>query len=119
MPQSNPQLQAHKDWIGFVQPVGLVVSPKALIDAQAQVDVRAAIGPQQKLIALTGADAARDSDFQRFTTEILGWRNDDLKSGEELEELTVVLPEFGDYLAPTHAVRDAEQAESWLLLVEQ
>ena len=34
MTRIDPALQAHKDWIGFVKPVGLVVSPRTLIEAQ-------------------------------------------------------------------------------------
>ena len=32
------EIRAHQEWLGFVQPVGLVVSPPALVAAQAQVD---------------------------------------------------------------------------------
>ena len=69
MTRIDPALQAHKDWIGFVQPVGLVVSPRALIDAQAQIDVRAAMAPQQILLTLTGEDHVRITDLHRLTTE--------------------------------------------------
>ena len=31
---SDPELEAHKEWIGYLQPVGLVVSPPALQKAQ-------------------------------------------------------------------------------------
>ena len=34
----DPELQAHKAWLGLVQPVGLVVAPPALIEAQAFLD---------------------------------------------------------------------------------
>ena len=31
----NPELLTHIEWLGYLQPVGLVVSPPALVDAQA------------------------------------------------------------------------------------
>jgi hypothetical protein len=31
----DPEIYAHKQWLGYVQPVGLVVSPIALAAAQA------------------------------------------------------------------------------------
>jgi hypothetical protein len=112
----DPALQAHKDWINFVQPVGLVVSPRALIEAQAHIDVRAAMAPQQVLLGITNDDHDRLSDFAGFTTELLGWRESDLQSGEALSDLCVTLTDLGDTLAPTFAVRGPDSDE-WLLLV--
>ena len=80
MTHLDPQLQAHKDWLGFVQPDGLVVSPRALVDAQAHVDVRAAMEPQQKLLTLLDDESSRLIDFRRFTIEVLRWRADDLRA---------------------------------------
>ena len=34
----DPELIAHRDWLGLVQPLGLVVSPPALVKAQAVLD---------------------------------------------------------------------------------
>ena len=33
MANHDPELRAHKEWLGLLQPVGLVVSPPALIKA--------------------------------------------------------------------------------------
>src|SRR5206468_3818911 len=39
MPSTDEQLlAAHREWIGYVQPVGLVVAPTALLSAQAVLD---------------------------------------------------------------------------------
>lgn len=119
MTRIDPALQAHKDWISFVQPVGLVVSSRALIEAQARIDVHAAIPAQQSLLSITDADHVRIVDLHRFTTEVLGWRASDLISGEALNPLSVALPELGDALTPTYAVRDAEHADQWLMLVSE
>ena len=48
---ANPVLAAHKEWIGYLQPVGLVVSPHALLAAQAVVSELVS-EPQQRLRAL-------------------------------------------------------------------
>jgi Eco57I restriction-modification methylase/MmeI, target recognition domain len=117
MTKIDPALQAHKDWISFVQPTGLVVSPRALVEAQARIDVYASIPLQQSLLGVTEADHQRLLDFDRFTTEVLGWRESDLISGKELSDLSVALPDLGDTLIPTHAVHDAEQPDRWLMLV--
>src|SRR6266566_2385715 len=119
MTRFDPTLQAHKDWIGFVRPVGLVVSPRALLDGQAQIDVRAAMEPQRILLALCDPNGSRLSDYARLTTEVLSWRSEDLKTGEVLDELIVALPEFGDSLRPSCAVRDAEEPDQWLLLIQE
>jgi len=29
----NPELKAHQEWLGYLQPVGLVVAPAAMVDA--------------------------------------------------------------------------------------
>lgn len=34
----DPELEVHKEWLGNLQPVGLVVSPPALLQAQAHVN---------------------------------------------------------------------------------
>jgi len=119
MTRIDPALQAHKDWINFVRPVGLVVSPRALIEAQAHIDVRAAMAPQQVLLAITNDDHVRLNDFARFTTDLLGWRESDLRSGEVLEDLSVTLAEMGDTLTPSYAVSDPENPDEWLLLVRE
>ena len=46
----DPETIAHQEWIGYVQPVGLVVSIPALSSAQAYVN-RNIAPQQQKLLA--------------------------------------------------------------------
>ncbi len=29
----NPELRAHQEWLGYLQPVGLVVAPASMVDA--------------------------------------------------------------------------------------
>ncbi|MBW4669008.1 MAG: class I SAM-dependent DNA methyltransferase [Cyanomargarita calcarea GSE-NOS-MK-12-04C] len=121
----NLEIQAHKEWLGFLQPVGLVVSPTALVAAQASVN-RNVVELQQQLLANVGtlslnqyvaSDPLSISDFRAFTVDILGWETTDLvDSPEVLEELAVSLPEYGEVLRPTYAVPDDNNG--WLMLLQ-
>lgn len=120
-----PEIRAHQEWIGFLQPVGLVVSTPALVAAQAILS-RNVVPQQQVLTALVtrdGADRATLTDLPRLCIEVLGWEPADLAgapSGPELpRSLDVSLQEYGELLAPTYAVADPERPASWLLLLEQ
>jgi hypothetical protein len=117
----NLEIQAHKEWLGFLQPVGLVVSPPALVAAQASVN-RNVVDLQQKLLACVdhkeqGSQFAI-SDFRAFTIDVLGWETTDLiDNPEQLAELAVSLPEYGEILQPTYAVPN--ENDGWLMLVQE
>ena len=51
----DPDLRAHQEWIGYLQPVGLVVSPPALVAAGALPD-RNVAEPQESLRDLVSGD---------------------------------------------------------------
>jgi hypothetical protein len=121
----DPVLEAHKRWLGYLQPVGLVVSPHALVAAQAipTVQVHAL---QRRLQALLLAPPAPDhdahfrplADLATLLTEALDWRPSDLQTPPDA--LAVPLPEYGTTLRPTYAVRDPRGAadKPWLALVQ-
>ncbi len=134
---ADPELRAHQEWLGFLQPVGLVVSAPALAAKGAFVD-RNIVPAQQRLIALLeerSIEGERDAgvraltDFPRFCTEFLGWEPGDLAGapgGPPLPAaLEVVLPEYGERLAPSYAVPDpdvpaeAPLASRTLLLIQE
>ncbi len=114
----SPELRAHQEWLGLVQPVGLVVSPPALLAAQAHVN-RNIIAEQQALHAVVQEvdDEPVLSGFIAFTQRVLGWEVSDLVHAVP-DSLVVPLPEYGDVLRPTYAVPDADDADAWLLLVQ-
>src|SRR5437773_1139065 len=61
MPSTDEQLlAAHREWIGYVQPVGLVVAPAALLSAQAVLDrnVTDAQAQLRALLRRRGASSA-------------------------------------------------------------
>ncbi len=129
MPKYDPQLTAHKSWLGLVQPVGLVVSPPALVKAQAVLD-RNVVDRQQTLLSIVrqpprtafgDQEAPYLDDFPRFTEQVLGWAPEDLAGGpggpELADDLELALPDYGDTLRPTYAVVDGMADDKVLMLV--
>ena len=101
---------AHQEWLGFVQPVGLVVSPPVMVDAQVVPD-RNVSGRQREFTALlerddTGATTHwRAPDIRRVFLDWLGWDETDLVDADaDRERLEIALPELQAVLAPTWAV---------------
>ena len=120
----DPELRAHQEWLGFLQPSGLVVSPAALRDAQAYVN-KNIFREQEILKQLAGwgvADPPRILSFPNLGSQFFGWELGDLAGapgGPELPKaLEVPLPDYSEVLAPTYAVPDPANQGSWLMLVK-
>jgi hypothetical protein len=116
---TDPELLRHKEWLGFLQPVGLVVSPPALVKAQAVVS-RNVVELQQTLreTVETVDNLYCISNFAALSVNLLSWEPTDLVPASELpSELSVLLREYGEILAPSFAVPDSESA-GWLMLVQ-
>ncbi len=105
----SPEEFAHREWLGYVQPVGLVVSVPALLSAQCYINKN--IGrEQQRLIDLLPKD--KDGtvkpellDFLSFVREVLLWdQNDLIPFGEQHSELEIALPQYRETLQPTYFV---------------
>lgn len=123
---------AHREWLGYVQPVGLVVSIPALLAAQAHLN-RHIAPEQQRFLACLPRERSDDvipeiRDFAEFTQTVLEWEPADLVAlpevvtlPEDLAALEVVLPEYHETLRPTYGVREfvpkTGQAP-WLLLIQ-
>ena len=111
---------AHLEWLGFVQPTGLVVSAPALVRAGAILDRRDADG-QQRLRECVDErrERWRDAepviaDFEelrpaRARLELLpeGLRRDRTATRSR-PELEVPLPDYGETLRPDFAVRERD-----------
>ena len=114
----------HQEWMGFVQPVGLVVAPTVMADAQVIPD-RNISGRQREFRQLLeesgrGATARwRAPDIRRLFVELLGWSEDDLVVADTAQEiLEVSLPELQVVLSATWAVpADYEQNNQWIMLI--
>ncbi len=125
----DPEHFAHQQWLGFVQPVGLVVSIPALLAAQAYVN-RNILAEQKRFLDSLPRDAKDEvipeiRDFPAFTREVLGWVATDLvgaaASDPIPESLEVALPEYHERLRPTYAVREFKPKDTdkpWLMLIE-
>ncbi len=119
---NDPEIRSHKEWLGFLQPVGLVVSPPALVAVQAVVN-RNVVELQQALLNAVSNDilptAIADerfliSDFSAFAINVLGWQKTDLV--ESPDELAVSLPEYSEVLTPTYGVPNLDNS-GWLMQV--
>ena len=119
---NDPEIRLHKEWLGFLQPVGLVVSPPALSAAQAVVN-RNVVELQQILQEVArcepfsgeiGKETFRIDDFPAFTINVLGWQPEDLVVSPE--ELAIALPDYNEVLTPTYAVPDPNGG--WMMLVQ-
>jgi hypothetical protein len=131
---TDPELRAHHEWLGFLQPVGLAVSPPALLATQTYVQ-RNIIPEQQILLGLVhkekiaiGPDGDKEEqpfipDFPEFCIQFLGWRPTDIAgmegSPEIPESLRIALPDYGETLSPDFAVPDPDQPDNWVLLAQK
>jgi hypothetical protein len=125
----DPETLSHVEWLGYVQPVGLVVSIPALLAAQAHIN-RNITPDHQRFLDCLPRDAhdvpiPEIRDFAEFTQNVLGWRPGDLQpvlpGDPRYSSLEVPLPEYGETLRPTHVVCEPEPKEPehpWMMLVQ-
>ena len=115
---------AHQEWLGFVQPVGLLLSPIVMVDAQVVPD-RNISGRQREFRELLEEDGSGAtarwfaSDIRRVFLDYLGWEEGDLldASGHR-DALEIALPELQVVLSSTWAVPADENTDSaWTMLV--
>ena len=133
MATPDPNTRAHLEWLGFIQPQGLVVSAPALAKAGAILNRQDAEG-QSRLAACIREreiDPARGpepclSDFREFAATVLGWgfAPRGYAGTEETPipaELEVPFPDYGETLRPDFAVRERDPRDGeppWQLLVQ-
>ena len=133
MPAQDPNTRAHLEWLGFIQPNGLVVSAPALVKAGAILNRQDAEG--QALLAgcvhqptvFPGRDPEPCvGDFREFASAVLGWGFSSRGYAGTAEspvpaDLTVALPDYGETLHPDFAVRERDPRNGtlpWQLLVQ-
>jgi len=125
----DPAVLAHQEWLGYVQPSGLVVSIPAMLEANVRINANQ--GPEHRqfleyfLEDKDGEPIAMLGSFPEFAEAVLGWQTGDLYGapGSDLlpESLEAVLPEYNETLRPTYALREfdpAPGANEWILLVQ-
>ena len=128
----DPEHLAHLEWLGYVQPVGVVVSIPALLAAQAHINRHIAPDHQRFLDCLPrdthDAILPEIHDFAGFAQHVLGWEPTDLLPipetttlPEDLAALEVTLPEYHETLRPTYGVREFAPRDGqspWLMLIQ-
>jgi N-6 DNA Methylase len=131
---SNPEyrrnIRAHQAWLGYLQPEGLVVSAVALADAGVEVDLRGIETQQRFLSFVQEVERGEQTvnailDLPSLCLNFLGWPAVALSGLDPArplpDDLMVALPEVGEMLSPSFALRDPrakEPASTWLLLVK-
>lgn len=121
------EFEIHRSWLGLLQPVGLVVSPRALVAAQTYPD-RTVTELQEALKEVCDQRRAGPLgepepcllDFPAFVTRVLGWRADDLAEPVAQDgdgtPLEVVLPDYHETLRPDYVVRDFQTRKPVMLV---
>ena len=117
---------AHQEWLGFVQPVGLVVSPNVMVNAQVVPD-RNIAGRQREfreLLEENGNGVTARScapDLRRVFLDYLDWEEGDLlDAAGHQDALEIALPELQVVLSPTWAVPgDADTDTVWTMLIRE
>ena len=122
MPAPDPNTRAHLEWLGFIQPNGLVVSAPALAKAGAILNRQDTEGQSRLLgcIRERAFDPARGpepciADFREFAATVLDWGFSPrgYAGTEEAPipaELELALPDYGETLRPDFAVRERNPA---------
>ena len=133
MPAPDPNTRAHLEWLGFIQPNGLVVSAPALAKAGAILNRQDTEGQSRLLgcIRERTVDPARGpepciADFREFAATVLDWgfSPHGYAGTEEAPvpaELELPLPDYGETLRPDFAVRERDPRDGgtpWQLLVQ-
>ena len=133
MAPPDPNTHAHLEWLGFIQPNGLVVSAPALVKAGAILNRQDAEGQGllagcvDQRVVVPGRDPEPCvRDFREFASAVLGWRFSPrgYAGTEEAPvpaDLTVVLPDYGETLRPDFVVRERDPqngASPWQMLVQ-
>jgi hypothetical protein len=100
----TPTEQLHADWLGMLQPEGLVVSIPVLVEMDAYV--RQPGETQDQLRALVPAGELDRAGFDRLLAEVLGWSAQRIADAAALDAMGVPLPELGVVLRPDAALVD-------------
>jgi N-6 DNA Methylase len=108
-------IEAHREWLGFVQPIGLVVAEPVLVERGVILD-RHARPRQERFKELLDGDEQRLTDIRALFTDFLGWEAGDL--AEPADALRVRLPELSVTLEPSFAVADSDSNTQLLIRVE-
>lgn len=128
-----PEELAHIEWLGYVQPVGLVVSIPAMLEAQCYIN-KNILGEHARFLSCLPADDAgvvtpEIRDLREFVQSVLGWESADLVDVPQRDMLTgalrsleVFVKVYEERIRPTHAVpvfQPKEGQNPWMMLIQE
>ena len=113
----DESLFRHREWLGYLQPAGLVVSPPALVESGCYV--KTDVAEDFLRFAECTADG-RIHDLRQLLLDVFGWKGTDLVSADDprAAELVVPLQNYGEILRPTFAV-PGEPGKPWVMLIPE
>ena len=129
----SPEEYAHLEWLGYIQPVGLVVSIPAMLEAQCYVN-KNIMDEHARFLSCLPRDNSNEAipevrDLTELTQKVFGWEAEDLLEIPRREaligdmaSLEVVLPQYQETLRPTHAVpvfRPEKGQNPWMMLIQE
>lgn len=88
--------RSHLEWLGYTQPVGVVVSATALVEA--------GIALPTNVIELSHQFDKSSPNFRDIAINFLGWRDSDLQTPPE--SMTTSVSGYEDVMYPTYVVPD-------------
>lgn len=101
----------HQQWIGYLNPTGLVFSPNALNDAQVVIN-EGVISEQKEFVTLVTKTINDKNDFVGFENtndlffKVLNWRESDLNGSQELiSQYSFTHPQFGEVISPSYVAK--------------
>jgi type I restriction-modification system DNA methylase subunit len=108
---SNRSIEYHQQWIGYLNPTGLVFSPNALDDAQAVIN-EGVISEQKEFLNLVTKTVNDNTEFTGFENvrdlffKVLNWRESDLNSEQTLiTQYSFSHPQFDEVVSPTYVAK--------------
>jgi len=118
--------RTHKEWLGYLQPLGLVVVPRSLLNAGAQVDknLAEALETFKETLESWPLDAKREDgepyihNWTTFASRVLGWEAHNTQGDPLPANLTLHLPEYQETLKPTWAVPEPH-GDGTMMLIQQ
>ena len=130
MSQDDRSTYFHKEWIGMLQPVGLVVEATALVQAQINLDRGTLVDLQQQFKDLVTEEKLPGKPnyqgfwmggdrFQDLLTQFLHWPTQTiagLGNNPLPDHCTLYLKDYEEILEPTYGVKD--KAGEWVILVK-
>lgn len=119
-----PEIAVHKEWLGQIQQVGLVVSPAVLARRGVGINKQDATEIQRRLEGLVTGDEddPQIPRFVDFAGSVLEWPEDILAGGPGGPDLpptlNASLPEHEDVLSPTFAVTSGGTFVALVMAIE-